>query len=71
MDALKELNKFTYVVEHNPNCPLHFLVRLVGKGQAMIDKKPYLPRETKDILGFGRTLKEAARRALVEKRAEK
>ena len=67
MNILKELSKMTYVVEHSPNCPKRFLVRLVGNGQATIDKKPYFRSETKDILGFGRTLREAAKKALAKK----
>ena len=67
----------TFVVQHNPNCPSAFLVRLPGHGRGRIDLKPYLDvmhrgecadavreeRMTKDALGFGKTLAEAAERA--------
>lgn len=67
-DVLRELDKLTYVVEHCPNCPKMFLVRLPGNNQGVIDKKPYSNGETKDILGFGRTLRGAAKRALAQRR---
>jgi len=63
MEALERLNKETYVVQHNPNCPSPFLVRLVGPESGIIDMKYY--DETKDILGFGKTLEEAAHAAFV------
>ncbi len=59
---MQRLNQETYVVEHNPNCPSRFLVRLVGKGAGVIDKKS--PAETRDILGYGKTLSQAAKNAL-------
>lgn len=64
MEALDRLNKETYVVQHSPNCPSPFLVRLVGPESGVIDMKYY--DETKDILGFGKTLEEAARAAFVK-----
>jgi hypothetical protein len=69
MDITKRLDKLTYMVEHNPNCKLPFLVRLVGKDSARIDKKP--EKDTKDILGFGKTLVEAAKNALNKKQETK
>jgi len=64
-----ELAERTFAVQHNPRCPSPFLVRLPGKG-GRIDMKPYrdglgfVEHETQDILGFGKTLGEAARIAL-------
>ena len=64
------LLKKTFAIQYNPNCPSPWLVRLVGKGM-FIDMKSYSrmtpPDErTGDILGFGKTLEEAALRALSE-----
>ncbi len=74
--ALERLYKVTFVVQHNPNCPHPFLVRLCGIMAGNIDMKPYgaisfhplfgsvAPRDlTKDIIGSGTTLAEAARKA--------
>ncbi|MDW5314984.1 hypothetical protein [Rhizobium sp. PL01] len=64
-----ELCGLTFAVQHNPNCPSRWLVRLPGKS-GVIDMKPYrdqigiVPHQTGDVLGFGRTLDEAARAAL-------
>jgi hypothetical protein len=63
-----ELLKLTFAIQHNPNCPSPWLVRLPGKSGA-IDMKPYgdplglVRHQTGDILGFGKTLEEAARAA--------
>lgn len=62
MDIMDQLNELTYRVEHNPNCPLPFLVRLVGKNGGRIDGGPI--KKTKDILGYGGTLVDAAWNAL-------
>jgi len=67
-EALSELRKRTFAVQHNPNCPAPWLVRLPGKGP--IDMLPYgdqlrlVRHQTGDILGFGKTFEEAARAAL-------
>lgn len=68
-----ELLSRTFQVEHNPNCPSPWLVRLPG-ARGYIDKKPYgqvvgfgvvvSNHETQDALGFGKTLAEAARAAI-------
>lgn len=64
-----ELCKRTFAVQHNPNCPSPFLVRLPGKS-GLIDMNPYgdvLGRSrntTGDVLGFGKSLQEAALAAL-------
>jgi hypothetical protein len=73
-EALDDLCKLTFAVQHNPNCPAPWLVRLPGKGP--IDMKPYgdplgrVPHQTGDILGFGKTFDEAARAALSVKGAK-
>ena len=66
-NALKD---WTFAVQHNPNCPSPWLVRMPGKSM-VIDMKPYAsfgPLEkdemTGDILGFGKTFGEAAAIAL-------
>jgi hypothetical protein len=52
-----ELMKRTFCIQHNPNCPSPWLIRLPG-GAAFIDMKPY--SQTVDILSFGKTFEEAA-----------
>ncbi|WP_320196273.1 hypothetical protein RMR10_004395 [Agrobacterium rosae] len=67
--GLERLKDITYAVQHSPNCPAKFLVRLVGKS-GVIDLKPYggpftfMKNETTDILGFGKTIDEAIDKAL-------
>lgn len=70
-ETLEALERTTYRVEHNPNCPSPFLVRLVGWGKGSIDGKPVphpLTREdsevTFDAYGYGRTFEEAGEAAL-------
>jgi len=65
-EALEKIKNETYAIEHNPNCPNPFLVRLVGKG-GCLDKKP--SGKTKDILGYGETLEMAVSRASAFKMA--
>lgn len=55
------LEKLTFVVEHNPNCPMPFMVRLVGHYRGMIDHLPF--KDSKDCIGYGKTLDEAADKA--------
>ena len=61
----------TFAVQFNPNCAKPFLVRLVDPDMGQLDMKPYAvggvenPDLTKDVLGFGMTLKEAAEQALI------
>lgn len=61
---LKRLYKHTHAVKYSPNCPGKFLVHLVGPGKGALDYKAH--NETEDILGYGRTLAEAARKAFVQ-----
>lgn len=64
-----EILTHTFAVQHSPNCPSPWLVRLPGES-GIIDHLPYLSfcREnaemTGDILGFGKTFDEAAASAL-------
>lgn len=67
------LLKLTFAVQHNPNCPSQWLVRLPGRRAGSIDLKPYgvtgsglglIPHETKDILGFGKSFSEAGNAAI-------
>ena len=67
-----ELCGRTFCVQHNPNCPQPWLVRLPGK-RGCIDMLPYgdgylnvVKHETGDVLGFGKTLEEAAVAALTQ-----
>lgn len=58
----------TFAIEYNPNCPSPWLVRLIGKC-AFLDLKRYsrlTPKDeyTKDVLGFGKTIDEAAQNAI-------
>lgn len=55
-DLLKEQ---TFQVEHNPNCPSPFKVRLVQYGRGCIDGTEL------DAIGYGKTLEEAAERAVI------
>lgn len=68
-----EFRALTFAVQHNPNCPSPWLVRLPGKGAGSIDMKPYgsmgsglgvIRHETKDALGFGKTFAAAGAAAL-------
>lgn len=58
------LLKRPFAIEHTPDTPIRFLVRLPGPSGVM-DRKPYNSTEdrTKDVLGFGMTLMEAAENA--------
>lgn len=71
-----EILNYTFVVQHSPNCPSPWLVRMHGKS-AVIDMKPYLgfglkkEELTEDALGFGKTFEEAADKALAAHKAAK
>jgi len=66
MDVMTRLRQFTYAIQHSPNCPSPFLVRLVGPGTCMLDLLQ--SDDTKDIRGYGKTERMAARKALALKR---
>lgn len=55
----------TFRIEHNPNCPSPFLVRLVQYGRGQIDGTD------QDAMGYGKTLGEAAERARIQRDAVK
>ncbi|KAB2752341.1 hypothetical protein [Brucella anthropi] len=67
--AFEELCKLTFAIQHNPNCPDKFLIRLPGKS-GCIDLKPYgdqlgfRAHKTGDVIGAGATLHEACQKAL-------
>jgi len=63
--CLKRLESKTYRVDHSPNCPSPYLVRLVGKGCATLYAGYYRDKECTDYLGFGKTLSSAAHRAFI------
>lgn len=52
----------THVVEYSPNCKRQFMVRLCGYGKPHIDRLPV--HESKNAIGFGSTLRDAAEQAL-------
>ncbi len=64
---LRELRKRTHAIEYNPNCPMPYLVRLVGESQAMLDHLPPGHIKTKDVIGTGDTLEQAAAVAISKK----
>lgn len=55
------LETFTHRIEFNENCPAKYLVRFCGAGY--IDGKH--PTESKDIIGYGKTLPHAACIAII------
>lgn len=64
------LARETFAIQHNPNCPSRYLVRLPGFLSGGIDMKSYYrepPEGTKDALGFGNSIVEAARKAKAER----
>lgn len=67
--AWQHLQSLTFAVQHSPNCPSPYLVRLPG-ASGLIDMKSYgdplglKPSQTGDVLGFGKTLEQAATAAL-------
>ncbi len=62
MNALDRLNGKTYAIQHNPNCPSPFLIRIVGKGAGRLDYLSY--SKTKDAIAYGKTLEEAVENVL-------
>ena len=67
--GLKRLEQRTFAIQHNPNCPAPWLVRLPGKSgridmKSHADQLGFVKHVTGDFLGFGKTLDEAADRAL-------
>lgn len=58
MDIITRLNALTYQIEHGPNDPAPFLLRIVTPGRGSLDGLP--THETRDIFAYGKTLEEAA-----------
>ena len=65
-EALELLKNETYVLQHNPNCPNPYCIRLVG-APGRIDMLP--AKQTGDIVGYGKTMVLAAQMALALRRA--
>lgn len=64
-EMFRKLSQETYAIQHDPNCPKPFLVRLVG----WTGKLDFNPNNvTQDIVGKGRNLLEATDNAFKEKR---
>ena len=64
MNTEDRLKHTTYVVEHNPNCPSPFMIRLVGNIGGVVDKLP--PSKTNDLIAYGETLLVAAEHAFAK-----
>jgi len=62
---VEKLSTVTFSVHHNPNCHIPFQVRLVGETTGLLDNLQSI--RTKDILGHGSSLEEAAREAWQKK----
>ena len=61
MTISERISRLTYTLQHNPNCPSPFLVRMPC-GLLMLDNR--LAGSTEDALGYGKTFEEAAANAL-------
>ena len=62
---VEKLRSVTFSVHHNPNCPSPFQVRLTGESIGHLDNLHR--KETKDILGHGKSFEEAAQEAWQKK----
>lgn len=69
MNVTQMLSTQTYSVHHNPNCPMPFLVRLIGHEQIMLDLQPH--GNTRDVCGYGKTFIKAAKSAFKQKNKTK
>ncbi|MES2749324.1 MAG: hypothetical protein V4606_02945 [Patescibacteria group bacterium] len=61
----------TYSIQHNPNCPSKYLIRLIGDEAGIIDNLPhssYIVKRTNDRLFYGKTLEEAIDKVLADER---
>jgi len=61
-EIIDELNKYTHAVQCSPNCPSPFCIRLVRPGTGRLDYGE--SSNTHDLLGYGKTLAQAAANAL-------
>lgn len=59
------LERETFTVAHNPNCPSPYCVRLVQHGRGVIDGTKA------DAIGYGKSLQEAAGKARIQRDAVK
>ena len=66
---VKKLAKVTFSVHHNPICLKPYQVRLIGKFTGSLDNLQN--SSTRDILGYGKTLEEAAKNAWTERYGKK
>ena len=48
MNIPEGMSQLTYRIEHNPNCPMPFLVRLPSQG--------WITGSDEDCLGYGKTV---------------
>lgn len=62
MNAVTELNKLTYMHEHQPGCFNPHLVCVLGPGAGILDCLPHT--QTRDICGYGKTFEIAAAEVL-------
>jgi hypothetical protein len=67
MEILEMLEKEIYAIEHDPHRPTTYKVRLVVPGAFCLDNLP--SGRTRDIVGHGRTLEDAAKDAFEKRRA--
>ena len=64
MNPLDRLADRTYAMQHSPNCPSPYLIRVIGQGKYRLDLEYY--DTTKDRLCFGVTLEEAVQKAIAK-----
>jgi hypothetical protein len=62
MNIPARLLRKTFVIQHNPNCPSPFLVRLVSPRKGSLDMG--CVGRTDDVIGYGKDVYRAARQAL-------
>ncbi len=65
MNAFEMLAGETYMIEHSPNCPMPYLVRVVTPGTGSLDRLH--TGQTMDTFAYGHTPEEAAAVALEKK----
>ncbi|WP_415912235.1 hypothetical protein [Neptuniibacter sp. QD37_11] len=62
-EHIKALYKKTHTIAFHPHCPCPFQIRIMGIGKGKIDGLPF--DDTNDIMGYGRTMEEAARNVML------
>jgi hypothetical protein len=71
VSEISRIAHLTYSLQHNPNCPSKYLIRLAGDDSGIIDNRSYssmAENQTKDRLFFGVTLAEAIDKALADEK---